>query len=217
MVKTLVLFFNIILIISGIFTLPALAQSEPSGVTVHESDRYYPGDEMLGIKPAVGTITYNDSSGGRSTRASYGLQGEYNLANAVGANFERWFMGPQTGFMFSHLGEADSNFFGADSASSTGQGGSNFLMIPVNLKVAYAPVKWMRVGVHGGGNVMYRSVPASIGLDNSDVSWRMIPNVGGDVEFSVSKDVALAFRPDWTLSPTQSVFSTSFALGIALG
>lgn len=196
----------------------ALAADETAAPTStqesHALTRLYLGNEMVGIKPAVGFNVYNDAAGSRSLRASYGIAAEMNAAALIGADYTRWFVGPQTGFTFSHLGQASSNWVGTNGNGA--DAGANLVLIPVNLKAAVAPTSWMRAGVHGGGNVLYRSIASSIRIDNTDLNWRMIPNIGADIDFAFGKSVALSIRPDWTLSSTDSLFSATAALGITL-
>lgn len=207
--------FIALVVIAGSSALVGVAHADSeSTASAPALTRWYNGNEMLGIKPAVGVNTYNDDAGGRSSRLSYGIATELNLASPIGIDFTRWFVGPQTGFTFSHLGRADGNFVGASGAGA--DAGANLVVIPVNLKLAVAPVKWLRTGVHGGANVLYRSIASAIRIDETDLNWRLVPNVGADFDFAISKAVALSIRPDWTLSSTQSMYSATAALGIAL-
>jgi hypothetical protein len=113
--------------------------------------------------------------------------------------------------LFSHLGDPGSNFFGADAAVAAGSGGANLFLIPANLKLAYNLSDNIRIGIHGGGNITYRTIASSINLGPSSsvpgAVWRIFPNAGADAEFSLGKNVALMLRPDWTITPGNPLFS----------
>jgi hypothetical protein len=116
----------------------AHAATEVTETRTGDLGRLYNGNEMLGVKPALGVINYNAADGSYTTRATYGLAGELNLAAPIGIDFTRYFVGVQTGAAYSHLGPSDSNFFGAGSEGNGG--GANLLLIPANIKVAYSPL-----------------------------------------------------------------------------
>jgi hypothetical protein len=176
--------------------------------------RLYNGDEMLGVKPVIGFSTYNNDQNNQSTRALYGVAAELNLASPLGIDFTRWFVGPQTGLIISHLGRTDGGFLG--TTGDLEGGGANLALIPIDLKAGVALSTWVRTGIHGGANVIYRSIASSIQLDETDLNWRLVSNFGADIDFVISKQVSLSIRPDWTMSSEQNIFSTTAALGIAL-
>jgi hypothetical protein len=192
----------------------AHAATEVTETRTGDLGRLYNGNEMLGVKPALGVINYNAADGSYTTRATYGLAGELNLAAPIGIDFTRYFVGVQTGAAYSHLGPSDSNFFGAGSEGNGG--GANLLLIPANIKVAYSPLAALRVGAHGGANVIYRSIANSIAIDETDLNWRLTPNAGLDFDVAFSKGVSLSIRPDVTFAPVKNVYTASAALGIAL-
>ncbi len=175
-------------------------------------------DEIFGIKPQLGVLVFNEAINGvsedTSSRAAYGFTMDLNLARWRDADRRQWFVGPSTGLIYSHLGGVGSNFFGTGDV----KGGSNLLIIPVNLKVGYNVSDHFRTSLHAGGNVVYRSVGNQLNLgeqgrtDASDTT--MYPNVGMDFEFG--KKVVLMVRPDLTLTPEDELFTGTVALSIPI-
>jgi hypothetical protein len=209
------------MMVFGAQAFAATDSTEMSSTSEASSARPYIADEMIGIKPAVGFVGYVDLAGSHATRMSYGITGEFNLASPLSMDFTRFFVGPETGFVFSHLGNPGSDGVGSSSDRDYGSAGANMFMIPVNAKVGYSPVRWMRIGVHGGGNVIYRSIANSMRLgdhdtDGTDSRWKMYPNAGADLDFSPARNVAISLRPDWTVTNETSMFSGLVTLGVTL-
>lgn len=209
------------MMVFGTQAFAATETTEMSSTSEASSARPYISDEMVGIKPAVGFVGFVDQAGSNATRMSYGIMGEFNLASPLSMDFTRFFVGPETGFVFSHLGNPGSDGVGSNSDRNSGSAGANMFMIPLNAKIGYAPLRWVRIGAHGGGNVIYRSIANSMRLgdsatDGSDSRWKMYPNVGADLDVSLARNVAISFRPDWTLTNETSMFSGLFTLGVTL-
>jgi hypothetical protein len=217
------------LLLSAAFAgAPVLAQDradEDLGTTSradqYASDQGYLREEGVSIKPLVGVVAYKDAFRTDTSRMAYGLALDMNIARWLSDDYQSFYVGPSTGVIFSHLGDPSSNFFGADSSTSIGQSSSNFLAIPANLKVGYAIGNNFRVGAHGGGNVIYRTVADAMFLSTdttgSGSNWHVFPNVGADLELGFGRNVALTIRPDFTITPEDDLFIGSLALGIALG
>ena len=203
----------------------AWAADDNLGTTTRSSGDMTRGmlkNEVVGIKPQVGVMVFTDPIVGNNTsRAVYGFTTDVNFAPAIGSEMSNWFVGPSTGLIFSHLGAPGSNILGTNSNSGFG-GSSNFFYIPANLKLGYNFTDAFRLGLHGGGNITYRSVANSLflGASNSagtDSTWNIFPNVGADAEFGLGQNVSLMARPDFTITPGNSIFTGTLALGIPLG
>lgn len=199
---------------------------DTTAVTVVESEevtRGYLERETVGMKPQAGVLVFEDALGNDSSRFALGFTLDWNAANAISRNLENWFIGPSTGFIYSHLGSPGSNFFGADSETpGAGPAGSNFFYVPVNLKAGYTFNNNFRVALHGGGNITYRSVANSLnlGADTSvgtGTDTTIYPNVGADFEFGLGKNSALMIRPDLTITPGDEIFTGTAAVAIAIG
>ena len=177
-------------------------------------------NEVVGIRPQAGIMTFKDPSGQNSSRFAVGLTADLNLASSISDSMRNIYFGPSTGIIFSHLGSPDSNFFGSNS-SNANQSGSNFFYIPADLKLGLNLGDNVRVAVHGGGNVTYRSVANSLNLgtsSNQDGSvWKLFPNVGGDFEFGLGRSVSVLLRPDFTLTPGDAFFTGTLGLSAPLG
>jgi hypothetical protein len=199
---------------------------QPGEVTVREEEEVAGGhleDEVVGFKPQIGTVVYDENvvADESTSRAAFGFTVEMNAMSAIDKNLKQWYLGPVTGLIYSHLGSPGSNFFGTD-APTNNNAGANFFLVPVNLKLGYTFGRDFRVAAHGGGNLIYRSIPSSMVLDSGDAAlnddeFKMYPNVGADFEFGLGKNVALLLRPDWTLAPENDVFTGTLAIAIPLG
>jgi hypothetical protein len=215
--------------LSAVLALPLLAQAaddDMSSTTVASSSDVTHGylrNEVVGIKPEVGTIVFNDpSTGVVDSRAAVGLDASWNVAGSFLPSSQRnFFIGPNTGVLFSHLGYGTSNFFGTNNQIQAGDPGANIVLIPADLKVGYTFGDNFRLSAHGGGNVLYRSVASSLYLgDSSSVPgsvWRLFPNAGADLEFGMGSQIAVLIRPDVTFTPGNALFAGTIGLGVSLG
>ena len=169
-------------------------------------------DEVVGISPQFGAIGISDLSGSYTTRMAEGISLSFNLVPVISADLKDYYLGVSTGVFYSHLGSNSSNFFGANANSADfSSGGANLALIPVDLKVGYNVSDRVRVSAHGGGNLTYRSVGSSadFGATTSGTDqevWRIFPNAGADVEFTVAKDITLTARPDFTITPGNAIY-----------
>jgi hypothetical protein len=202
------------------------AEDESIAATTERSEREvtrgYLANEVVGIKPQAGLVVFNNSADNGDSRAAMGLVVEMDAVNTFykgNKPLKHWYIGPSTGLLFSHLGNPSSNFFGTDpSGRQSVQGGSNFLMVPLNLKVGYLwPDSNLRFSMRAGGNITYRSVANALNFGNktsngTDSVWRMYPNIGADIEVG-----RLVIRPDLTLTPEDEFFSGTIGYNFALG
>lgn len=178
--------------------------------------------EIVGVRPQAGFMTFKNSDGNTDSRLAMALIVEMNAVSTFykgNKEFKNWYIGPSSGLVFSHLGNASSNFFGADpSGARSLEGGSNFLMVPINLKVGYLwPDSNVRFSIRGGGNATYRSVARSLNFGPATSAgegpvWRMYPNIGADIEVG-----RLSIRPDVTITPQDELFSATLGYNITLG
>lgn len=176
--------------------------------------------EVVGIKPQLGVMIFNDALDKTDSRVAAALIVEMNAMTTFFKDSQaakRWYLGPSTGVVYSHLGDPSSNFFGADSSNRIGQAGSNFLMVPVDLKLGYmVPDSNFRLSIRAGGNITYRSVADAMNLGSSTAGagsrWRIYPNVGADIELG-----SLTIRPDLTITPGNEVFTGTVGYNISLG
>lgn len=176
--------------------------------------------EVVGIKPQAGVMVFNDALDQTDSRAAGAIIVEMNALTSFFKDApasRNWYLGPSTGVVYSHLGDPSSNFFGADANSRIGQAGSNYLMIPLDLKIGYLfPDSNFRLSLRGGGNITYRSVADAMNLGPTTAGpgsrWRMYPNVGADFELG-----QFVIRPDLTITPGNEVFTGTVGFNIALG
>lgn len=210
-----------IISLTGVFSWAADEPGSYTAATESEITKGLLQDEKYSIKPLVGAIAYRDVQGSNTGRAAAGLTMDMNAITLIEKGATQWYVGPAIGAIFSHMGEPTSNFFGADATQNANQGNANILIMPANLKAGYAFTDYYRIGVHGGGNVIYRSVANSMNLgegsESSGTLWKVYPSVGGDLDIALGKSVAITLRPDWTLTPADDLFTGSLGVGIFLG
>lgn len=181
----------------------------------------YLRNEVVGIKPEVGVLAFKDQFGSNTSRGAVGLDIDYNVTKSFISGPTNFYIGPQTGLIYSHQGSLSSNFLGTNPDATVTDPGANVFIIPANLKVGYNFSDALRIAAHGGGNVVYRSIASSLNLGESSAqsgsAWKLFPNVGADVELGLAKNVALLLRPDWTISPQDTFFTGMLGLGVAIG
>ena len=174
-------------------------------------------NETVGLKPQVGVVYFNDPvTGNKDTRAAYGATLDFNFTKMATSGPTPFYVGLSTGGIYSHLGGTNANFFGTN-----GIGGQNIVQIPANLKVGYNLTDNFRLGVHGGGNVIYRSQANGITLGSGNVGtgsdWSIFPNAGADLEFGIGRNTALIIRPDATFTTGENLYTGTLGFSIALG
>lgn len=90
----------------------------------------------------------------------------------------------------------------------------------MDLKVGYHLTDRVRVSVHGGGNVTYRSVASSANFGESstgsDSNWTLFPNAGADLEIGLTRQISLAARPDITFTTGQEVYMGTLGVTIPM-
>jgi len=175
-------------------------------------------DEIVGVKPQLGVVVFNEAINGvtqdATSRAAYGVSLDLNLARWRSDERREWFVGPSTGFVFSHIGDIGSNFFGTGDVD----GGGNLLIVPLNLKVGYNISDTMRTSIRAGANLVSRSRGSLLNLGEqgrttaSDTTF--YPNVGIDFEFG--RKVVFMVRPDLTITPGDEIFTGTFAISIPM-
>jgi hypothetical protein len=201
-------------------------QAGTAGETTAEAQEVtsgYLSNELVGIKPQVGMVGFRDPFQNENVaRAALGFTLDMNIARAATDDpaYSRVFVGPSTGFIYSHLGDPTSSFFGTSADAPVGNAGSNMFQIPVNLKLGYTFGDRFRLAGHGGGNVIFRSLASSIDIGGTGATdvWTFYPNAGLDLEYGLAKNVALMLRPDWTFIPNgDGIFTATLALAFPLG
>jgi len=181
---------------------PVQKQQQQQQQTVTQELNYTPEhsirDQVIGITPEIGMISYTNQSGTYTTRATAGAGFDLNfLAQRPDSEIQNWYGG---------------NFFGSNSAGAP-TNNSNLVIIPADVKVGYNFNSVFRFSAHGGGNVIYRSVADSIdlgsGSNGTDSAWKIYPNVGVDAEWQVSQSFSVLIRPDITLTQGNNLLNTT--------
>lgn len=173
------------------------------------------GINHFAVRPNAGAIIFNGNQ-----RFTGGVMLDFNALNTPWAK-----IGPSVGALFSSTDTG--NFF---SGVSTGNS-NNIIQIPANLKATLNPLSSDRldVGVHGGVNIVrsnggqlattgpFGGAGSSFGGNlgsTAGASWDAHPNVGADLDYSLSKNVGVSFRPDLTMMPNFNM--ETLTLGLAL-
>ena len=176
-------------------------------------------DETLGISPQLGAISYIGKNGETDGRQLLGLGLNLNFASLFKNNVRDYYFGISTGSFYSHLGSTSSGFFGSND--DQGSGGANLIVIPADVKIGYNFTDSFRASLHGGGNLIYRSIANSASLGDGSLGdnslWKMYPNLGADFEFQLGKMVSLIARPDLTIAPDQNLFIGTLGATIMMG
>ncbi len=179
-------------------------------------------ESRISVQPSLGVLSYRDENNNTTARASYGLTLDSNLLKVMDSTPTRFYFGPSTGVIFSHLGSATADLFGS-SVDNGRTNGANLILIPIDLKVGFNIRDNFRLSARAGGNLTYRSVGDSVAWGDSSQElgsgggWKMFPNVGMDLEWGVGKNTTVLIRPDYTVTPGSDFFSGSVGLGINMG
>jgi hypothetical protein len=165
-------------------------------------------EQRWGLSAQLGNLTYTDNGGAAASRMTLGVGFDWNASKELRPDApSNEYVGLSSGFLYSHPGATDANYFGA---SSTVGGDSNLFLIPLDLKLGYDFTDSFRLSVRGGGNLIYRSNASvsNLGAGSSGVSdlWKIYPNVGMDADFQLSPNFALTIRPDITLTPGNDLY-----------
>lgn len=202
--------------------------ADSTTTTVTEKDLNTTGlnNQIFSVTPQVGAMHLRDTDGNVLNRGVAGLTAEFNGTGVVNQTFGRGatniYSGITTGLFYSHVGTASSTgIFGANNAGTNpAADGTHLLMIPANLKVGYSFGNLL-LGVHGGGNVFYRSIArtAAVGqvpnsTGNSD--WSILPNIGFDVQYNVNRQIAVLLRPDWTMAGSNSIVTATLGATLSI-
>jgi hypothetical protein len=166
-------------------------------------------EQLWGLSPQIGLMTYEEKNNQSTSRAAAGLAFDWNLSSSFWEKSNLFYVGMSTGFIYSHIGSSDANFFGNNSPNLDSEG-ANYLSVPVELKFGYNLSDSFRLSARGGGNVIYRSIAKSMdlgaGSESSDELWKVYPNAGLDAEYQITHNVSLVARPDLTFTPGKNIF-----------
>lgn len=177
--------------------------------------------EKWGIKPQIGYMNYVNAVEGSTSRGAIGVMAEYNGLK-TGAYTEaepKFYFGGVSGIVYSQVGKAGANFYGANSTAAAGNSSAYALEIPLNVKYGYNVRQNVRLSARAGGNLIYRSVADTMDLGtphSTDARWDLFPNIGGDAEFGLTENTGLLIRPDLTFAASNSVFTGTIGLFVAL-
>jgi hypothetical protein len=189
-------------------------------------------DEKIGIKPQAGVVNYIDASNARSNRALYGATFDFNVADRLNEMMgmehkSGLYLGPQLGFLYSHIGAVGGTYFGDSGAEGGTPGvpnsnpGANLFMLPANLKLGWT-LYGFRVSAHGGGNVIYRSAANTVLVgkntpDTPNSKWGILPDAGAELEYGVLNGGAILVRSDWTFGGSNTMFTGTIGYSFPIG
>ena len=176
-------------------------------------------DEVFGVKPQLGLMLFKPVENGVhqdiESRGMAGISLELNITRLATDEWRLWYGGVSTGLLGSHIGQPGSGFLGGGDQTGSG----NLLIVPLDLKIGYNVNDAFRVSMRGGANFIYRSVGNQFALgdqgNTAASDWTPYPNFGLDFEFG--KDIAFMFRPDFTITPGDEIFTGTMAVSIPLG
>jgi hypothetical protein len=189
-------------------------------------------DEKIGLKPQAGVVNYRDASNAKSNRALYGATVDFNVADKLNEMMGTehragLFLGPQLGFLYSHIGAVGGTYFGDSGAEGGTPGvpnsnpGANMFLLPANLKLGWT-LYGFRLSAHGGGNVIYRSAANSVLVgkntpDTPNSKWGILPDAGAELEYGVLNGGAILVRSDWTFGGSNTMFTGTIGYSFPIG
>lgn len=193
-------------------------------VSTVEKGEVAPGNltnQGIGISPQFGVVNYRDLFGNTGNRATYGMTSDINLPK-LSMNTPELFIGPSVGFIYSHIGSGNANFFGSSPSDGTavGDAGTNMFFIPTDLKIGYNFGDF-RPSLRGGANLFYTSSAQSFALGphptaSSNSQWNYLPNVGVDLEYGFTKSIAAIARGDYTPAGSFPIWAASLGATIPI-
>lgn len=168
--------------------------------------------------PQAGVLGYQNQAGDYDIRGLTGITATWNAAGMMDvAGIQA---GLETGVLYSHLGNPDSNLFGTGSDVSTGDAGANAFLIPAAI-VGGVDVGGIHVTGRLGADMLYRSDSNSmqIGRDDAgnDDSFDVLPMVGLGAGFDASQNVAISLRGSYIPVPADDLFTATLGATIGLG
>lgn len=177
------------------------------------------------VRPHAGVLAFKDASGEETGRALGGFIAELNgsdaFKNTLGDIGVTPQVGFQTGLLYSHLGAVGSDAFGASSPGGPGAD-ANTYQVPMNIVLggSFAQNRALAT-IHTGANLIVRSDPNSMQLgraNNPDgTTADFFPNLGGDLGYSLGRNVGLVLRGDYTFTPDDDIFTGTLGAVISLG
>jgi len=192
--------------------------SSTTSITHDEPNTTGLNNSRVGVTPQFGLISFRNEDGSGLSRGVLGLTVDVNGTGFVNQVFGRGYTdiysGITLGMLYSHLGSPSSNFFGSSEGTfGSGFGGANLVVLPLNGKVGYSFGNFLLAG-HGGVNAFYRSIASAVRLgttasNSSDSDWSVLPNVGLDLQYGVTNQIAVQLRPDWTFAGSNPAFSAT--------
>jgi hypothetical protein len=166
-------------------------------------------EQVWGLSPQIGFFNYKQQNNEYTSRAAVGMNFDFNASPSFWEKSNLFYLGASMGFLYSHIGSLDANFFGNNGSIAETEG-ANLLSVPVELKFGYNLSDSFRLSARGGGNILYRSIAKSMdlgaGSDSSAELWKVYPNAGLDAEFQVSDNVSIMARPDITFTTGKNIF-----------
>jgi hypothetical protein len=166
-------------------------------------------ESPLTISPQVGVFGFADGTNSYTSRVVEGFTLDLNVMPFMRTAHA----GIRSGLLFSHIGAAGSNFFGANSPDGNNAGANTFL-IPIELFANGRVAEKVVAGLQFGTTAVYRSISTSMNtgraVDTSAASsTEFFPSLGLNVGWEVSKSVAVALRGDYMITPGSDMFTTS--------
>lgn len=174
-------------------------------------------NEAVGLKPQIGVMSFDNVVTGESeVRGAAGATLDFNMTGLVRDEPSPLFVGLSTGALYSRVGAPGADFFGSGGVGDA----ASLILIPANAKIGWNVSDGFRLGVHGGGNVIYRSNASTVALGTTTGTgsdWSVFPNAGADFEFGIGRNTALILRPDVTFTSGDELLSGTLGFSIALG
>jgi hypothetical protein len=163
-----------------------------------------------------GPINYQDSDGEYTSRMSEGINAFWNITNDAGVK-----LGLETGFQYSHIGAAGSDFFGSDAPSGASDAGANSFVVPLQAVAGFHLTDSLFLSAHGGASLIYSSIGTSMQTgresdESTDSSTEVFPSASLQAGLGLGTKTALTLRGDYIPTGADDIVVATLGLGLGL-
>ncbi|HTL11720.1 MAG TPA: hypothetical protein VL588_04495 [Bdellovibrionota bacterium] len=177
-------------------------------------------DKSVNLGGNLGTLGYGDANSHYTARGAAGVTVGWDATKSfdMKSTDPDLILGLETGFTYSHLGAAGSNYFGTSPGG--GSTGANALVIPANIQAGYRVADRVPVVGSAGVAVLYRSQADQMLVGRNDAqtthSWDAFPDLGLKVGWDVGKGFQLSLRGDYIGTPRDDLFTATVGGAVGL-
>jgi hypothetical protein len=198
----------------------AFAQEGTMGRTERQASEVTRGvfGSPLTLSPQVGLLGFQDQTGDYDNRALEGLTLDWNMSNMFLPKTSNLQAGLGTGFLYSHIGSADANFFGSSPNSHIGNAGMNSFIVPGYISLGYKVSDKVLVAALPGATLLYRSDASgmNVGRGSGTNDTQVFPSIGLKAGWALAKSVGITAQGQYIPTPVKDAFSATLGATIPL-